>query len=105
MLTMVHAVHDRGVPCAQIADVLPASKFRAVPLVTDTDDLWAAMVQHLGLKVDQSRRWHLDEPIHEAGLTWVLHSNWGIRTNEFLDSLSELSSGAVRAKAEGKAHV
>lgn len=101
MLRMVQAVHDAGVTCDQIAAVLPASKFRAIDgPIPEGESLWDAMVAQLGLKADQDGRWHLQAPFPDGDMVWVLHNNWGTRTQEFLDALSNLTGGTVRAEAQ-----
>lgn len=101
MLRMVQAVHEQGIGCDQIAAVLPPSKFRAVDAPIPSDGtFWDAMVSQLGLKNDQDHRWHLQAPIQEGDKVWVLHSNWGTRTDEFLSALSKQTGGVVRAEAQ-----
>lgn len=99
MSVMVHAVHEQGIGCEEISSVLPASKFRSIALTDDAEELWPAMVAELHLRPNQADRWHIAAPIHENDRTWVLHSNWGTRTGEFLDALSQLTDGVVRAEA------
>lgn len=100
VLRMVECVHAQGVGCDEIAEVLPASKFRAVDSPVAPDSLWDAMVSQLGLKTDQDHRWHLQAPFIEGDKIWVLHSNWGRRTDEFLEALSKLTGGTVTAEAQ-----
>lgn len=99
VLRMVHAVHACGVACDAIAAVLPSSKFRAVSGPVTPNSLWAAMVTQLGLKEDQDRRWHVHAPLVDGSKLWVLHSNWGTRTDEFLQALSQLTGGTVTVEA------
>jgi hypothetical protein len=100
MLAMVSAVHAAGVSCPSIAEVLPKSKFRSVPGFVSGPELWTALAGEYSLRPDQQARWHLDSPIHEGDKTWVLHSNWGLRTDYWLHQLGELTSGQVHAEAQ-----
>lgn len=99
ILRMVHAVHTQGIECDQIAAVLPPSKFRAVDGPMTPDSMWDAMVAQLGLKKDQDQRWHLQAPLTEGDKIWVLHGNWGTRTDECLQALGQLTGGSVTAEA------
>jgi hypothetical protein len=97
---MVQAAIEQGITCDQIAGVLPASKFRSVDGPVAPEALWDTMVAQLDLKRDQDHRWHLHAPIEENGKVWVLHSNWGTRTDDFLKALGKLTGGTVRAVAQ-----
>lgn len=101
MLRMVKAVLEQGNNCAAVAALLPPSKFRAIDGPVADGALWDAMVTQLGLKPDQDGRWHLQAPFDDGdGKVWILHSNWGTRTEEFLTALSNLTNGVVHAEAQ-----
>lgn len=89
--TMVHALHEAGVPAATLATVLPRSKFLAVEGRLDGDELRAAFLARYPKARTRYGRWFLDSPLHDDSHTWVLSNQWGSTTVETLAALATLA--------------
>jgi hypothetical protein len=89
--TMLHAVHDAGVPARTLATVFPRAKFLPVDGVLTGDELRAAFVAAHPNARNRLGRWFLDDPVHEADRTWVLSKQWGATTVATLDALAALA--------------
>jgi len=89
--TMVHALHEAGVPAATLATVLPRSKFLDVEGRLDGDKLRAAFLARYPKARTRYGRWFLDSPLHDDSHTWVLSNQWGSTTVETLAALAALA--------------
>jgi hypothetical protein len=93
VLAMVHALADAGVEAERIAKAIPQAKFRSVAGQLEGEQLVAAFATAHQRTPENLRRWFLDEPIHQAGRTWVLSKQWGSQTEAVLEGLARLASG------------
>ena len=89
--TMLHALHDAGVPAATLATVLPRANFLPVEGAHTRDELTAAFLARYPKAHDRLGWWFLDDPIVEADRTWVLSKRWGRTTAATLDALVALA--------------
>jgi hypothetical protein len=89
--TMVRELHAAGVPAAQLATVLPRSKFLSVDGQLTGDELTAAFIARYPNARNRIRRWFLNEPLHDGNHTWVLSNQWGSTTVATLDALVALA--------------
>lgn len=95
MLELVTAIHDAGVPATTIASAMPTAKFKSVPGELSGRQLWSALREHYAFRADQDRRWHLDNPIHETGTTWVVSNQWGSATTKWFEQLLAIAPSGV----------
>lgn len=93
ILAMTHAFADAEVAAEIIAKAVPHEKFRSVPGILKGEELAAAFATIHHRTPENLGRWFLDEPIHQAGKTWVLSKQWGTQTEAVLESLAKLATG------------
>lgn len=91
VLAMVQSLHKAGVAAQRLADALPASNFMAVDGTLAGEDLAEAVAERYP-SYGRDLGWlFLEEPIHDAGRTWVLSKRWGTNTGHTLERLVELA--------------
>lgn len=93
ILAMVHALADADVQCEIVAEAVPHEKFRGVAGTLEGEQLAAVFATVHQRTPENLRRWFLDEPVHQAGKTWVLSKQWGTQTEAVLESLAKLAPG------------
>jgi hypothetical protein len=93
VLALVRALHSSGVSGAELADVLPRSRFLPVPGAPPVGELATAFVTAYPKARTRLGRWFLDAPLHEDDQTWVLSKMWGTNTVSALDDLLTLAPG------------
>jgi hypothetical protein len=91
LLLLIQQLQAAGVPAAAMADVIRRAKFLSVDGELVGDDLRAAFTARHERAEGNLRRWFLDEPIHDAGRTWVLSKMWGAGTVDVMDALVGLA--------------
>lgn len=91
ILALVLAMAQVGVECAEMQKVIPGSKFLAVDGELVDPELAREFADAHSRTPENLRRWFLDEPIHQAGQTWVLSKQWGSQTELVLSALVELA--------------
>lgn len=97
VLRLVQGLVASGVPVTAIKDALdsvPGATGKLIVvdgLFSDADELWDAVVQQLQRSPANRKRWHSDDPIHEAGRTWILNNNWGIQTRDVFVRLIDMA--------------
>jgi hypothetical protein len=91
VLAMVHGLHKAGVVAQRLADALPASNFVAVDGTLTGDDLAEAVAVRYPSYGKDLGWLFLDEPVHDAGRTWVLSKRWGANTEHILERLTALA--------------
>ena len=64
-------LHDAGVSGALLATAIPSNRLRRVDGVLTGDALWMAFAQAHSLTPNRRRRWFMENPMHEADVTWV----------------------------------
>jgi hypothetical protein len=74
-----------------VADALPAPSFVAVDGTLTGDDLAEAVAVRYPSYGKDLGWLFLDEPIHDAGRTWVLSKSWGAGTGQMLERLTALA--------------
>ena len=74
--------------------MLPDAKFLPLDGLLDGDELEVAFVARYPRAIGNEGRWFLDEPVHDAGRTWVLSKMWGLQTEAALDALVQLAPDA-----------
>lgn len=92
ILWLVHALRQEQVPCDAIQAVIPGPRLLEVDGELDGEALVQAFVAKYPNAHERDRRWFLDQPIHEAGHTWVLSKMWGTNTVATLDALIALTT-------------
>lgn len=90
---VVHALHHVGVPAETIRTVLPDRKFLPVDGELADEELVEAFIDEYPKAENNERRWFLESPLHEDGVTWVLSKMWGLKTEETLNALLALAPG------------
>jgi len=91
VLALVHALHDAGVGCADMEEVIPGPRFLGVDGEHQGEELAQAFVSTYPKAHERERRWFLDQPVHETGRTWVLSKMWGTNTVATLEGLLALA--------------
>ncbi|MER5338468.1 hypothetical protein [Micromonospora sp. NPDC002717] len=91
VLAMVTALHEAGVPAAELATVIPRSRFLSVDGTLAGEQLAAAFAATYPGSQKRLGRWFLDAPLHDDGRTWVLSKMWGTNTEPVLDRLLTLA--------------
>ncbi|RKS77486.1 hypothetical protein CLV35_1172 [Motilibacter peucedani] len=91
VLALVHSLSGAGVTGDLLATALPKDRFRAVDGELAGDELWEVFRVAHDRAPDSRKRWFVESPIHDAGRTWVLHSNWGTNTEAALEALVGLA--------------
>ncbi len=97
VLRLVQGLVESGLPISTIKDALESVPRATGKLIvvdgvfTDADELWDAVELQLDRSPENRKRWHLDDPIHDAGRTWILNNNWGIQTRDVFARLLSLA--------------
>lgn len=91
VLALVHALHEAGVSCVEMEEVIPGPRFLGVDGELEGENLAQTFVTAYPKAHERERRWFLDQPVHEAGRTWVLSKMWGTNTVATLDALIALA--------------
>ena len=85
-----------------MSQILPPSKTLHVEgIYQDPDELWAAIQAQLDKPDENRKRWHLADPIEDAGTTWVLNNNWGTKTRDFFKQLLAIAPKGFTVYEEG----
>ncbi|TFV82788.1 hypothetical protein E4P40_15500 [Blastococcus sp. CT_GayMR20] len=87
VLELVQRLAAAGVPAATMAGVIRRAKFLGVDGELTGEELRVAFTTRYQRAEGNLRRWFLDQPVHDAGRTWVLSKMWGV---DFLDVMEEL---------------
>ncbi|WP_460706431.1 GmrSD restriction endonuclease domain-containing protein [Luteococcus sediminum] len=91
---MIQRVHAAGVSMELIGATMSTARFRQVPGILEGQELFHQLVARFGVNPDYESRWLLDQPIHEAGSTWVLQEGMGQNhAHTALDKLSAVADG------------
>ncbi|BCJ77001.1 hypothetical protein CS0771_65450 [Catellatospora sp. IY07-71] len=93
MLAMVTFLHQAGVSAAELATVIPRSRFLPVDGVLTDEQLGAAFVATYAGAQERLGRWFIEAPLHDDGRTWVLSKMWGTNTKAVLDRLLTIAPG------------
>lgn len=91
VLTMVTALHQAGVAAADLATVIPRSRFLPVDGTLAGEQLAEAFISAYPGSNKRLGRWFIDSPLHDDGKTWVLSKMWGTNTEPILDRLLTLA--------------
>jgi hypothetical protein len=92
ILTLVTALHNAGVPAADMTKILPGwPRLLPVTGILDSHELQEAFVATYPKYVNQPGRWFLADRLHEDDRTWVLSKMWGADTVEALNALLTLA--------------
>ncbi|MDP9792942.1 hypothetical protein J2S43_001454 [Catenuloplanes nepalensis] len=93
VLALVTALHQAGVSGADLATVIPKSRFLPVDGTLSGEDLDAAFVAAYPGSYKRVGRWFTEAPLHDGDRTWVLSKMWGTNTGPVLDRLLGLAPG------------
>jgi hypothetical protein len=102
ILALVQELHAAEVPAAKLAATVPENKLRPVQGVLDGDALWEQFRGSHQQSPGRRKRWFIDEPLHEDGVTWVLFRNWGLNTEATLDALLGVAPEGFSYAREGE---
>jgi hypothetical protein len=91
VLTMVIALHEAGVTAAELATVIPRSRFLPVEGTLAGEQLAEAFTSAYPGSNKRLGRWFIEAPLHGDGRTWVLSKMWGTNTEPVLDRLLTLA--------------
>lgn len=88
--TMVERLIERGCSAQMIAEIVGSRKLRGIDgVVSDSEEMVAPMeAAYPEFRFDPGRFW-VDDPIHQAGRTWVLSKMWGRDTEQVLEALTK----------------
>ena len=88
---MVTALHQAGVAAADLATVIPHSRFLPVDGTLSGERLAEAFTSAYPGSNKRLGRWFIEAPLHDSGRTWVLSKMWGTNTEPVLDRLLTLA--------------
>ena len=91
VLWLVHELHKAGVSCEAMEEAIPGPRFLVVDGEYDGEALAQTFVAAYPTAHERERRGFLDQPVHEAGRTWVLSKGWGTNTVPMLEALIGLA--------------
>ncbi|MFK0249705.1 hypothetical protein ACIQUM_33820, partial [Amycolatopsis azurea] len=91
VLALVQGLHAAGVPAANIAVVLPNSRFLSFEGVPSDDEVVGEFIAAYPKAKTYLGRWFVDAPLREADRTWILSKMWGRTTEAILSKLLALA--------------
>lgn len=91
VLALVTALHQAGLAAADLATVIPRSRFLPVDGNLAGEQLADAFTSAYPGSNKRLGGWFIEAPLHDNGRTWVLSKMWGTNTEPVLDRLLTLA--------------